>query len=108
VRLLPSLGFAASAFAPACKGIDTAAQVETIRAAMLGALGWPVPRGGEALVLRLRHAVGAERLWYLRSELMQALAYMHGELAATEQLGRISAMFHGVLPSSLVSSHRPL
>jgi hypothetical protein len=80
--------------------------VESIRASMLEALGWPVPRGCEALMLRVKHAVGAERLWYLRAELMQALAWMEDEARATERIAGISAQFRGLLPSSLISSPR--
>jgi len=103
-QLLATLGWTAPAhFAPSsARAAD--AQVEAIRQAMLDVLGWPVPRGCEGLLLRIQHALDAERLWYLRGDLMQALAYKHGEQPAAEQLARISAMFQGVLPPSLASS----
>ena len=81
-------------------------QIEDIRAAMLTALGWPVPRGCEGLVLRIRHAIDAERLWHLRGDLMNVLARTHGELFAIEQLTCISQMFQGALPSALASRPR--
>ena len=105
-QLLTALGLApASRFAP-CDGGQGGGQLEAIRGAMLDALGWPVPRGCEGLVLRIRHGIGAERLWFLRGDLMQALACMHGESAARERLERISLMFDGVLPRGLASRQR--
>ena len=105
-QLLSALGLApVTRFAPVA-GSEGGGQLETIRRAMLDALGWPVPRGCEGLVLRIRHGIGPERLWFLRGELMHALACMHGEAAAREQLDRISSMFDGVLPRSLATRQR--
>ena len=103
-QLLSTLGLAPARFQPCPAGGPD--PLEAIRQAMLEALGWPVPRGCEGLVLRIRHGIGAERLWFLRGELMQALACMHGEAAAMERLAGISSMFEGVLPSGLVARHR--
>ena len=105
-QLLSTLGLGPANRFPPCAD-DGAAQLEGIRQAMLDALGWPVPRGCESLVLRIRHGIGAERLWYLRAELMHALACMHGEGAAMERLADINPMFDGVLPPSLASRQRP-
>lgn len=74
-----------------------------IQRAMLDALEEPLPPRFATLKLRIEHAEDAERLWYLRSELMQALASTHGELRAASQLMRITEMFHEVLPKGLAS-----
>lgn len=82
-----------------------AARLQTglIRCAMLEALGEAVPPRYAVLMLRIEHAEDTERLWYLRSELMQALASMRGELRAASELVRITEMFHEVLPRGLAS-----
>lgn len=82
-----------------------AAKLQTglIRRAMLEALGEPVPPRFATLKLRIEHADDNERLWYLRSELMQALAATHGELHAASKLACITEMFHEVIPQGLVS-----
>jgi hypothetical protein len=82
-----------------------AAKLQTglIRRAMLEALGESVPPRFGTLKLRIEHAEDTECLWYLRSELMRALAFMHGELRAAAELVRITEMFHEVLPRGLAS-----
>jgi hypothetical protein len=82
-----------------------AAKLQTglIRRAMLDALGESVPPRLATLKLRIEHAEDIECLWYLRSELMRALAFMHGELRAAAELGRITEMFHEVLPRGLAT-----
>ncbi|MBI5279072.1 MAG: hypothetical protein HY854_21735 [Burkholderiales bacterium] len=67
--------------------------MDEIRTAMLVALGDPAPPT-ISLMLRIRHALDTERLWYLRPELMQALGWQHGEARAAAELARITAMFH--------------
>jgi hypothetical protein len=47
-------------------------------------------------------------LWYLRGDLMAALAAMHGEVAARQRIAAITAMFHGLVPESLNSRPSPL
>lgn len=104
-QLLTSLGFTASAPAappPALAGDDD--RIEAVRQTMLRALGADVPRECAALPLRIRYAVDAQRLWYLRAELMQALARVHGEAHAAQQLARVTEMFHDLLPRGLASS----
>lgn len=75
-----------------------------IQRAMLATLDKdPLPPRFAALKLRIQHSEDTERLWYLRSELMQALASIHGELRAAAELARITEMFHDVLPKGLAS-----
>ena len=80
------------------------ADLEPIRRAMLQALGARVAQPYTILAPRIAHAVDAERLWYLRAELMQALASMHGEQHAAIELERITELFRGVLPRGLAAS----
>jgi hypothetical protein len=80
-----------------------AAAMDGVRRAMLEALGSRVPPRYQVLPARIVHAIDAERLWYLRSELMQALASMHGEAQAMQELARISAMFDGLVPAAMLA-----
>lgn len=47
-------------------------------------------------------------LWYLRSDVMNAIAAMHGEALARQKIRLITAMFDGLLPKSMVSRSSPL
>lgn len=82
--------------------------LDDIRQAMLhvlgdrGALAYPVVQ------LRVTYADDVQDLWYLRGDVMAAIAAMHGEVAAREQLAEVSAMFKGLLPSGLSSRPSPL
>ena len=50
----------------------------------------------------------SRRLWYLRGDLMAALAAIQGEAAAREKVAGITRMFQGLLPGSLNSRPSPL
>lgn len=79
-----------------------------IRQAMLGMLG---DRGAQAypvVQLRVTYADDVQDLWYLRGDVMAAIAAMHGEAIAREQLAAVSAMFKGLLPSGLSTRRSPL
>ena len=75
---------------------------EDIRDAMLVLLGDDA-RQFTNLTRRIRYANDIQALWYLRGDLMAALAATQGEVAAREQVQRITRMFHGLLPGSLTS-----
>ena len=49
-----------------------------------------------------------QSLWYLRGDLMAALASSHGEAAAREKLETLSEMFEDLLPRGLRSRPSPL
>ena len=84
------------------------ARTESIRAAMLASLdGVPRPVA-EAVARRAFFATDAERLWYLRPELMSVLASTHGEAMARRKLGEISVLFHEVLPPGLAQFSSPM
>jgi hypothetical protein len=81
---------------------------EDIREEMLAMLGESAPKQFPALTRRVRYATDLQALWYLRGDLMAALATMHGERAARERMGQLTQMFKGLLPGSLDSRPSPL
>lgn len=77
--------------------------MEDIRQAMLDALGDEGIFNHPAVERRVMFAGDLQALWYLRSELMQALSADHGELVANEKMLRITRMFQGLLPQGMIS-----
>ena len=77
-------------------------RTEDIRQAMLDALGPQASRRCPQVTRRVRYAGDLEGLWYLRGELMAALADLQDESHAREQMDRLTAMFQGLLSPSLV------
>ena len=75
------------------------AETQTVRQAMLAALGDPCCAPG--LRLKVQHAADAECLWHLRNELMAALAARHGEAAAAGHLARLTPLFRNLVPQGL-------
>lgn len=82
--------------------------VEDVRETMLDLLGEAGLAKHPALTRRLRYAADIQALWYLRGDLMGALAAMHGERVAREQVASVTQMFKGLLPGSLNSRPSPL
>lgn len=81
------------------------AQTELVRALMLrrlGAGGTPSP----SLLRRVTYAGNVQTLWYLRSELMAALACAHDETRARREMAEITSAFQGVLPKGLQAPTR--
>lgn len=74
---------------------------EDVRETMLTLLGPAGPKQFPAVVRRIRYANDIQALWYLRGDLMAALAALHGERKASEQIASVSQMFKGLLPPSL-------
>lgn len=81
---------------------------EDIREAMLGLLGNGNVKQFANVVRRIRYANDIQGLWYLRGDLMAALATTLGEVAARQQVQQITRMFDGLLPGSLNSRPSPL
>ena len=77
--------------------------LEDIREAMLGLLGERGTREFAATTRRIRYATDIQDLWYLRGDLMAALAGLDGEVAARQQIAQINAKFQGLLPGELSS-----
>jgi hypothetical protein len=81
---------------------------EDIREAMLAVMGEAGPRHFPQITRRIRYANDIQALWYLRGDLMAALAEMHDEVAAREKIQTITRMFQGLLPNGLNSRPSPL
>jgi hypothetical protein len=77
--------------------------LEDIREAMLDALGVSVAVAASKTELRVTYASDLQDLWYLRGDLMAAIAAVHGEAVARCKLDQISDMFRGLLPKALTS-----
>lgn len=73
-------------------------QVEDIRAMMLGHLGQSPT---SSLYRRIQYADDIQALWYLRSDLMAALAFAHGETMAKREMAVITEAFQAALPKAL-------
>lgn len=82
--------------------------LEDVRETMLDLLGDTGPKKFPVVVRRIRYASDLPALWYLRGDLMVALAAMHGERAAREKVGAVTQMFKGLLPGGLASRPSPL
>ena len=79
-----------------------------IQEAMLEALGDTGMKRFTSVSRRIQYAPDLQALWYLRGDLMAALASTQGEAAAREKVSHITEMFHGLLPGSLNSRPSPL
>jgi len=76
---------------------------EEIREAMLGVLGDSGQKNFPNVARRLRYANDVQALWYLRGDLMAALAALYSESVAREKIAHISGQFQGLLPGGLQS-----
>ena len=85
-----------------------AERTENIREAMLDALGPGNSAECVQIRRRIRFARDIEGLWYLRGELMAALATLQGEAAARQKIDSLSTLFQGLLPGGLGSRPSPL
>ena len=81
---------------------------EDIREALLGLMAEAGTQQFANVTRRVRYANDVQALWYLRGDLMAALATTLGEAGAREQVQRITQMFQGMLPGSLTSRPSPL
>lgn len=81
---------------------------EDIREAMLALLGEAGGRQFANITRRVRYANDIQALWYLRGDLLAALASVNGEQEARQKLQRVTRLFHGLLPGSLNSRPSPL
>lgn len=80
-------------------------QLEELRVAMLATLGEAGCDHHTRVARKLRYADDVQGLWYARSELMAALAAMHGEAHARREIERLSALFRGLLPRGMTSGN---
>jgi hypothetical protein len=85
-----------------------AANMEDIREAMLALLTQSGDKQHATVIRRVRYASDIQALWYLRGDLLAALASIHGEATARQQLQTLTRMFQGLLPGGLSSRFSPL
>ncbi len=83
-------------------------RTEDIRQAMLDALGTTGSERFPQVSRRVRFAADITGLWYLRGDLMAALASLQGEAAARQKIDSITSLFQGLLPSGMSSRPSPL
>lgn len=81
---------------------------EDIRESMLAVLGDAGPKHFPQITRRIRYANDIQALWYLRGDLMGALAAVHGEMEARRKVASVTEMFRGLLPNGLSSRPSPL
>jgi hypothetical protein len=79
-----------------------------IQDAMLAALGRTGAKSFPAVSRRIQYAPDLQALWYLRGDLMAALAALHGEAHARETIRDISDRFQGLLPRGMSTRPSPL
>lgn len=77
--------------------------MEDIRDSMLFILGEEGAKQFPQATRRIRYATDIKDLWYLRGDLMAALAGLHGEAAARQKIASINNQFQGLLPGGLSS-----
>lgn len=79
-----------------------------IRQAMLDELAVCAYRINPMVRMRVSGATDIQDLWYLRGDLMAAIAATEGEAVAKRKMAYISNMFTGLLPRGLSSRPSPL
>lgn len=82
--------------------------IEDIRQAMLALMTNAQDERFPHVLRRIRYVTDVQGLWFLRGDLMRAVATCCGEAAAREQLAAVSDMFEGLLPDALRSRPSPL
>lgn len=84
------------------------AVVERLRDAMQRALAEHLGPDGQELQRQVRRARDIDSLWYLRPEIMNAIAAGRGEAAARSCLVGLTALFRGHHPGATASRFRML
>jgi hypothetical protein len=82
--------------------------IEDIRRSMLELMTAVEDARFPQVVRRIRYAPDVQSLWFLRGDLMAALASSHGEATARQMLETLSEMFDDLLPGALRSRPSPL
>jgi hypothetical protein len=77
-----------------------------IQQAMVSTLG--AERRFADIVHRIEAGADLQTLWYLRADMMVALAAQQGEEQARHLMNQVSHQFEGLLPPGFVSRHSPL
>ncbi len=82
--------------------------LEDIRQALLDCMGEVSAEKHPVVQLRVTHAHDLQDLWYLRADVMVAIASQDGESIARGKMLPITDMFNGYLPKGLASRPSPL
>jgi len=85
------------------RGEATSRSIQEIREAMLSAMGSAVSTRFPVIQLRVTYADDVQDLWYLRGDVLAAIASFDGEALAREKIAAISELFVGLVPSTLTS-----
>lgn len=93
---------------PSLRGKPLESALGEIRSAMLQNLCESGVQEHAAIQRKIAYAHGFQDLWYLRGDVMAAIAAANGEAAARQKILCISNMFKGYLPRGLVSRPSPL
>jgi hypothetical protein len=96
--------YALLGYSPATRDSVQGAGIEDIRSSMLALIAEVGDKKFVHVVRRIRYATEIMSLWYLRGDLMSALASKHGEVLAREKVRPITAMFKDNVPQGLKSS----
>jgi hypothetical protein len=75
--------------------------MDAVRVAMLSLLDGHKSAVIQRIEQRIRFAQDLEALWYLRQDIVVALAEFDGETAARERITAFNGMFKGRLPAAL-------
>jgi hypothetical protein len=92
-------GMLGNPVAPSDSMLETG--TEDIREAMLTLMGEAGTKQFANIVRRVRYANDIQALWYLRGDVLAALAATHGEAEARHRIQQITRLFDGLLPGSL-------
>jgi hypothetical protein len=82
---------------------DAKNSIPEIREAMLRAMGNTASAQFPVIQLRVTYADDIQDLWYLRGDVLAAIASFDGEVLAREKIANISELFVGLVPNSLTS-----
>ena len=100
--------YALLGYSPAPRDCVQEVGIEEIRSAMLALMTEVGDKRYVHVVRRIRYATEVLSLWYLRGDLMSALASKHGEVQAREKIRPITGMFKDIVPKGLKSRPSPL
>jgi hypothetical protein len=76
-------------------------RIDLVRSTMLSLLSRYAGHNIRRIQERVRFAGDMETLWYLRQDLVLALAELEGDTAARDQVRPMNALFSGCLPAAL-------
>ena len=82
--------------------------IEDVREEMLRLLEDLPAREVSRAALRLRIAMDAQALWFLRADLLGTLSKHHGEQEACRRIQRVTALLEALIPPGLRARPSPL